>query len=100
MAAEEGGGWRRAVGGRADVGPAGEDEGAGAGHARTASPEVGTRNRNGRSCAGTRPNVPRSGFRVPRSTQETRPGAPNGLRDGKLAAAYSPTTSQSQYHRR
>src|SRR2546426_6896637 len=37
---------------------------------------------------------------VPRSKHEARPSAPNELRDEKLAAAYSPTTSRSQYHRR
>ncbi len=34
------------------------------------------------------------------SNAKARPGEPERASDAKLAAAYSPTTSQSQYHRR
>ena len=42
-------------------------------------------------------------FRIPHSAlsnAKARPGEPERASDAKLAAAYSPTTSQSQYHRR
>src|SRR3989449_7397690 len=89
-------------GGLADVGPAGEDDGAALGHRRKvhAEMEAGSGERGAVPDGAARGPARTGRYRSPLPERRSPPRKTERAWNEKLAAAYSPTTSQSQYHRR